>query len=130
MKLTNGKAYLAFFILDQLCQETKFPTKGGFLLARNLKRLRKVATDFEEYRNKIWEENGAVKDDQGFKIEDNQIVFETKEGRKKAREAVRELNEVEIDVNISLIDPDSLGDVEIFPSYLEALDFLFTTEDE
>lgn len=120
--LTNDEIVTSQIWLDQMSLGV-----GDFAfawrLAQNLEPLTKISNDFTEARRKILNQFGAVIEDGKYKLVSGQYTYEPKENTKEATKALRELSELENEVEYypikfsKIVDKVKLADGQAVPMF-------------
>lgn len=97
--------------------ELTLPRKVSVAVARNLIMFEKEFKLSDEQKKDI-AQRYADKDEKGeFIVEDNQYTFKTQEDREAFTREIKELNEVEIDLDIMTFEADELEKCEKIDRY-------------
>lgn len=121
--MTNRALLDAFSVIEELSRNT-MPVAAGYRIAQNQKALLEGVLLYYEYRDKVIEENGAQRSDNGSwipKADGIDIEFESEEAERKAAKEIAELQEEEIEVGYVPIDIALLSELSIKPSALGAI---------
>lgn len=102
--------------------DQKIPIKGAIKIRRAVSAIIPHANDYEDLRKKIINEY-AERDDSGeIKVVENLVILKDVE---KASSDLKILNETEVLIDIEKINVDKLGDINVEPRILMALEWLF-----
>lgn len=132
ISLTNDEIVASQIWLDQMSAGV-----GDFAfawrLSQNAEPLTKISNDFTEARRKILNQFGAVIEDGKYKLVSGQYTYEPKENSKAATAALRELSELESEVEYypikfsQIVSKVKLADGQAVPMF-SALKWMITVD--
>ena len=121
-KLTVGEIVASSQVL-QLIANTKMPVKTSYRLNKMLRKVSKEVEVYEEERKKIFDELGEEKEEGSLQI--------PKDNMPEATKLFDELVSEEIEVELPEITLEHLGEMELTPLEMQALEpLLRITDDE
>lgn len=126
IKLTNKQAAASKPMLDYLANMVALPPRPGFQIGHAQRLLAPAFAAYEEQRIKLVNQF-AKKDGEGRLIEEKhegQVAQAVIEDRPGFEAAIAELQAAEIELAVSTITVESLGETALLPSVFGVLDWL------
>lgn len=125
MKITNEKILTAA-VYSQSISAKQFPPRAAYTIGWNFDKIDSALKIYDQTRNKQMER--YVEKDENGKIETQEdgktVVFKSGEAKEKWSEEVKELNEIEADINIRKLKIEDFGDAKFSVAELRAIDFM------
>lgn len=115
MKLSK---LIEVFQAMQALSQTKLPAKVGYRVAKSINMIRPELEAYEQQRAKLAESLGKISDD------GKQYLFDGQSG-KDFQDQISAMLDEEVTLDLPSITPEDLGDAEIEPMHLAALDDFF-----
>lgn len=130
MEISNQQLIASVEALNQLLQ-LSLPAKAAFRVARLVKQINEPLQTYNEVLKQL-QEQYVSKDEDGNAVtlphpnnpEVRQLVFEG-EAQEAYHKAAKELQETTVDLSITPLNIEDLGDIEVKPGLLFDLDWLF-----
>ncbi|GAA0104258.1 DUF1617 family protein [Paraclostridium sordellii] len=123
MKLTNKKIVNDSMILMEISRK-ELPIKVSYALAKNISKIEKELEIYNSERQKLLDKY-CVKDENGEnKVDENNQLKIQEEYLKDWEQDIKELQNIELEIDIHKFKIDELNGYNMAPSELMAIDYM------
>ncbi|CEK34135.1 hypothetical protein UMC2_13851 [[Clostridium] sordellii] len=123
MKLTNKKIVNDSMILMEISRK-ELPIKVSYALAKNISKIEKELEIYNSERQKLLDKY-CVKDENGKnKVDENNQLKIQEEYLKDWEQDIKELQNIELEIDIHKFKIDELNGYNMAPSELMAIDYM------
>lgn len=118
IEMTNGRIYdLASSLISCMEGEMSLPVKVNFYLQKNMNKMIELGKEVETARMTILDKYGTLDE------ETNQYTFDN-ENAEKATAELKDLMDLEQEVDVHMISLDAFGDAELTNKQMASISFM------
>lgn len=136
-KLKNSEILSSLKAIDELMEMESVPVKLTYAASKNKKRLEREKDDLQDFQKNLLQRHAVVdettgmiktKEDEDGNPTDN-IMFQSENDKEMYVQMMNDLYNEEVDLSVHQVDVDRVESVELPPSLVFALRWMFETGD-